>query len=880
MPLEDYRRKRRFQRTPEPAGQSRRGRTHWRFVVQKHAARRLHYDFRLEVDGVLKSWAVPRGPSLDPKERRLAVQVEDHPVEYGDFEGVIPEGEYGGGTVVLWDRGTWEPEGDAAEGLTKGRLKFRLAGEKLRGRWTLVRMQPKPGERGENWLLIKERDDEARPLSEFDVLEEQPNSAATGRTLRQIAVEKSRTWHSNRADKAAKKSARTSVATRARKSKIASPARLPGADRAPLLEPLQPQLAELASQVPEGEQWFHEIKFDGYRILAWVDRGRVTLRTRNKLDWTTRFPELAAGLAELPARQAVLDGEVVALLPSGASSFQELQNALSEDKTGQLIYQAFDLLFLDGYDLRGVPLEARKAKLAELLTALETRRIQYTDHLEGSGPEFFGECCRIGLEGIISKRRDRPYRSGRGPEWLKMKCVEREEFVIGGFTRPSGSRQGFGALLVGYFDKQGRFLYAGKVGTGFSDRLLIDLRDRLRTVEQDGNPFANLPTHEADRGTRWVRPELVGQVEFNNWTEEGIIRHAAFQGLREDVPAKSVVRETPDHKSSRPKSAKSHRGGPVTRLKDSSPAPTGLTPEQRKQLEGVRLTNPDRVLYPGQGITKIGLVSYYLSIADWILPHVTGRPISLVRCPEGHDKDCFYQKHAAAGTPEHIRRIMIQEKEKPEPYLVIDDLAGLLSLVQMGVLEIHPWGSRADNIERPDRMIFDLDPDPTVAWPQVIEAALAIRDQLADLGLVSFVKTTGGKGLHIVVPMQRRSGWPEVKQFAKAFVERIVADSPARYTANMSKAARRGRIYIDFHRNDRGATAVAAYSTRARPGAPVSVPLAWDELSPAIRSDHFNINNLPARLASLESDPWEEMDQVRQSLTASLRRKLGLRPPR
>lgn len=874
MSLAQYHRKRRFNRTPEPKGKEAPSSTGRLFIVQMHRARRLHYDFRLELNGVLKSWAVPKGPSLDPHEKRLAVHVEDHPVEYGDFEGGIPEGQYGAGTVVLWDRGEWTPVGDPEEGYRQGKLKFQLAGEKLQGGWTLVRMRKDSGGKDDNWLLIKERDESARSLAEYDVLEDRPESVASGKTLSQLAAAPERMW-GNAAKPAAKPKGKKPTR---RKVAVAR------AVKAALPKKVTPQLATLADAAPQGDQWLHEIKLDGYRLLCRIDRGEVSLVTRNGLDWTGRFPEIAKAAEDMPVRQALLDGEVVALLSGGVSSFQSLQEALSAGETAKLVYYAFDILYLDGYDVTGAPLEERKRLLATLFEKPQGNRIQFLDHLEGNGPEFFEQCCQMGLEGIVSKRRDRPYRPGRGGDWLKVKCVQKEEFVIGGYTRPTNaSRVGLGALLVGYYDADGEFVYAGRVGTGFSDKVLAKLRQRLTALEQEDSPFDRF-AEKPDRSVRWVRPELVAQVEFSNWTREGILRTASFQGLREDLSPKSVTHDpvemqhtTGGRKPSSNGKKKAGRQTSKAKSRGKTPArPSELTAEQVEELSRIQITNPDRVLYPELGLTKLGLITYYVEIARWILPHVVDRPISLLRCPEGHSHTCFFQKHAAAGTPMTLARIPIKEKEATREYLVIRDLAGLASVVQMGVLELHPWGSRTDRIENPDRMVFDLDPDPDLAWRTLVEAAQEVRQFLADLGLTTFLKTTGGKGLHLVAPLQRRQTWDEVKAFSQAVAQRLAGDSPRRYVATSSKQARKGRIYVDYLRNARGATAIAAYSTRARAGAPVSTPLTWDELSPAIRPDHFRVDNLPGRLASLRSDPWEELENVRQSITAKMKKQVGL----
>ncbi|MEX2118960.1 MAG: DNA ligase D [Pirellulales bacterium] len=957
--LEEYQRKRHFERTPEPkaaAGKAKKKSATKakrkspkkpakpRFVVQKHAARRLHYDFRLEMEGVLKSWAVPKGPSLDPKQKRLAVEVEDHPIEYGDFEGVIPEGEYGGGTVIVWDRGEWTTDGDPVEQYKSGKLKFQLHGQKLQGGWTLVRMPARSGDRSPNWLLIKERDEAARPLAEFDVLKELPDSVVSGRSLDEVAQQRDRTWHSKRksarsrrmpprlaaaAEKAvaiaekkvakAKRARGGGTAARGRKSPALDVASLPGAKKAPLPETISVQLARLTKHPPDTDLWLHEIKFDGYRLICTRDGEQTRFITRGQQDWTHRFGALVTAVERLNARQAVLDGEVVALLPNGVSSFQALQTAFRDGRSSELVYYVFDLLYLDGYDIRPVPLEKRKEVLKKLLASATGGRVRYSDHLEGDGPGFFRECCRTGLEGTVSKRRDRPYVAGRGGSWLKAKCVRREEFVIGGFTEPAGSRKGLGALLVGYYDKRG-LVYAGRVGTGFSDELLDDLRRRLEKIERADSPFVNLSARAAGRGTHWVKPELVAQVEFSNWTDDMQLRHPSFQGLREDKPARQVTRDAvfedpsadseptrsngkmSDSKpatskqaqsksaqskqaqsgSAQSKSEKSYTRSKATKRTGKNvqqPAPTPLAQNNQpdlKLLDGLRLTHPERVLYPGQEITKLGLAAFYVQISGWILPHLRGRPLAIVRCPEGYGEACFFQKHARPGIPATLRRVPVKEKDKTAHYLAVDDLPGLIGIVQIGGLEIHPWGARDDDLEHPDRLIFDLDPDPAVSWPRVIDAAFELRDFLNTLGLASFVKTTGGKGLHVVVPIQRRHEWPDVKTFAKAVAEHVAGRAPKEYIATMSKAARRGKIYIDYLRNERGATAVAAYSTRARSGAPISTPLGWDELTAAIRSDHFNVENLPDRLASLQRDPWEDLFNLRQSITAAARKQLGL----
>ena len=868
MGLREYRRKRDFARTPEPAGSARpkKAKRKLQFVIQMHAARRLHYDFRLELDGVLKSWAVPKGPSLDPEVKRLAVHVEDHPVEYGGFEGVIPAGEYGGGTVMLWDRGWWEPIGDAAAGYAKGHLKFNLHGAKLQGRWALVRMVGRrDGEKADNWLLIKERDRAAQPGSGDAVVTRETRSASTGRDMASIAKDADRVWNSGHGEVKAKgQSAKRQASKKAAKKATAAaalvdPARIAGAKHAKSLPEIAPQLATTADKAPAGDDWLHEIKFDGYRMLARLQNGKVELRSRNDLDWTKKFAELAGALAELELGDAVLDGEIVHFTKSGTTSFSALQNDLADGTTENLIYMAFDLLFLDGWDLTGARLEDRKEALRTILEAKAVPAIRYSDHQIGKGPEFLAAACRFGLEGAVSKRRDSPYRPGRSAAWIKMKSGEREEFVIVGFTDPAGARSGFGALLVGYHTAAGDLVYAGRVGTGFSDKVLAALRKRLGKLEQR-QPTVKLPKGLSARGTHWVKPELVAEVSFVEWTADGILRQPSFIGLREDKAAAEVVL-TPI----------------ATGRRSSLPAPSGETeigPDGAALVQGIRITNAARVVFPERGITKLQVAEYYAAVAELILPHVARRPLSLLRCPEGLAGERFFQKHLSAGVPAAIKQAAIAGER--EAYVMIEDTQGLLALVQMGVLEIHPWGSTIDRPETPDRLIFDLDPDEGLGWERVIAAALAVREALEALGLRSFAKTTGGKGLHVVVPIRPTLDWDQAKEFTRALVAKLAAEAPHLYTASLAKKDRRGRIFIDYLRNGRGATAVAAYSTRAKPAATVSAPLTWDEVESGIRPDQFTITNMERRLRSLGADPWADFARTKQAISAGARRKLGV----
>jgi bifunctional non-homologous end joining protein LigD len=695
-----------------------------------------------------------------------------------------------------------------------------------------------------------------------------------------VTADPRRTWRSNRS----KQDKRTTAAQR---GKNPSPAgtKKRGRRHGQMPTNIEPQLATLVDEAPVGDEWVHEIKIDGYRILSYVDAGAVTLKTRNQNDWTARFPEIAEALKRIAVGQAVFDGEVAALLPNGASNFQALQAALSEQKTSQLVYFVFDLLFLDGQDLRTLPLEERKAKLAEVLGASPQSRVRLSEHLDGDGPQILSKCCQLDLEGIVSKRRRGRYEARRGDSWLKVKCVHREEFVVGGFTDSAASRKALGALLVGYFDKSGNLIYAGKVGTGFSARSESEMRERLKARETSSKPFVGAVEGERKSTTHWVRPEVVAQVQYSNWTADGRLRHPSFQGLREDKPAPEVRLERPMAEPSQKhptKKASARADTPdsgrprAVRSKQKRP-PLQLSEVQIAELNGMKLTHPAKILYPDMGITKQDLVTYYAEVSPWMLPHVLNRPLSLVRCPEGEGGTCFYQKHAAAGTPAALQRCMIKEKNKLEPYLVIQSLAGLLSLVQIGVLEIHIWGATLDDIEKPDRLVFDLDPDPSVPWPEVVAAAKEVRARLRSLGLESFAKTSGGKGLHVVVPVKRSVEWPVAKRFCRAIASQMAADAPSRYTTNMSKAERHGRIYVDYLRNDRGATAIAPYSTRSRPGAAVATPIHWREVSAKIRADRFNVGNVPARLAAMKSDPWQEMLSVRQSLTVDLLRRVGLK---
>lgn len=871
MGLQQYWSKRNFKETPEPRGASQSRSARPQFVIQQHAASRLHYDFRLELAGTLKSWAVPKGPSLDPRHKRLAVHVEDHPLDYGGFEGIIPLKQYGAGTVLLWDRGSWSPVGDPLAGYRRGRLKFNLKGHKLRGLWNLVRMGTRHKEGKENWLLIKEKDDEARSGDKAEVTQRLTKSVASGRTIDQIASGRHRVWQSNRPAR--------KHTTPAPRRHDAGTKQLLGARRAPQEEWMPPVLATLADKAPVGDEWVHELKYDGYRMLCRVKNGAAKLVTRNDKDWTGKLEQIAEAAAALLVKKAWFDGEVVALMPDGAISFQALQNAFDTRSDTNLVYYVFDLLYLDGYDLRHVALLDRKRLLAAIVPSDASGLIRYSDHIRGRGEVVFAEACRRGMEGIMSKRADAAYLGGRNRHWIKVKCGRRQEFVIGGFTDPSGSRLAFGALLLGVYDGQGRFRFAGRTGTGFSERSLKELHKRLTALEQPRSPFMNPPNGVDARGVHWVKPQLVAEVSFAEWTNEGLLRQAAFQGLREDKVPKSVIKEGPEadvpvRTASRRASKTSVRRPAVTagsRSKKHEASADGPT-----TVAGVTLSHPDRILFPDLGLTKLALGQYYASVSTWLLPHLQDRPLTLVRCPEGYKKECFYQKHAKDMFPDIVGRVKIANEKGVSWYMFVDSLPAVIELVQMGVLELHTWGARRDGLDRPDRIILDLDPDPAVSWKSVIEGAQLVRTLLNELDLECFVKTTGGKGLHVVLPLQRVHTWDEVKAFSKGLADHLVRLIPDRFIANMSKQKRKGKIYVDYLRNAKGATAIAAYSTRARAGAPVSVPLAWEELSVDLRSDHFTVANVEKRLKGLKRDPWRDYFTVKQKLTRNLKASLGV----
>ena len=830
--LERYTQKRDFERTPEPGASPGKGHGH-EFVVQKHAARRLHYDLRLELDGVLKSWAVTRGPSLTLGEKRLAVHTEDHPVDYLDFEGNIPKGEYGGGSMIVWDRGIWIPEGDPQFGLKKGHLAFSLDGTRLKGRWHLVRIKSRKTEKTEPWLLIKAEDEFARRPGDPEITEQEITSYLSGRTNEELAAA---------GDVRADHVARREVAE-ARKRALPDIDKVAGARKKLLPQFLEPSLASLCEKPPSGPKWIHEIKHNGYRMQARIDGGSVRLLTRKGLDWTDRFASIAAAIKKIGLASALLDGEVVVEDASGITSFNNLQADLSTGRQDRFRYFIFDILYCEGFDLTKAALIDRKNLLQRILADLPGNLpIGFSEHIETDGPTMLEHACRFGLEGIISKRKDQPYRAGRGDHWLKSKCVDRQEFVILGYAPSTADSRAVGALALGYYADRALH-YAGRVGTGWSGEQARTLREALDRIGAKKPQLANPLPAGAEKGVVWVKPQLVAEIEFREWTADRMLRAASFKGLREDKSAEEVVLETP------PKVAK------------------GAT---RRAAATVRLTHPERILWPEEGITKQGLADFYTEIADWILPHIVERPLSLLRCPSGTAAKCFFAKHPWQGLDDSVTRVDVGEKE---PMLVIEDLAGLINMVQASIVEIHPWGSRIAHLEEPDRLIFDLDPGEGVSWSAVIAAAKEVRDRLVDLGLTSFLKTSGGKGLHVVVPIEPRASWEEAKAFTASIASQMAADHPDKYIATLSKRARSGRIFIDYLRNGRGATAVAAYSTRGRPQASVSTPIEWDEISEGLKADHFTLGNLGHRLKFLKRDPWEGYFKIRQRLPAKAARR-------
>lgn len=836
--LARYHAKRDFDATPEPRGAARASREALGYVIQKHAARRLHYDFRLELDGTLKSWAVPKGPSFDPNDKRLAVHVEDHPLEYGDFEGTIPPGHYGAGTVIVWDRGVWIPHGDPRAAYRAGKLKFTLEGEKLRGDWTLVRTHLRGSGDQDQWLLIKERDEEARPANEFDV-----TALFPGSVLHPPASARGNGHDPRGNDRHGSKAARKAVKTRA-------PAELPDARKAALPKHLTPQLATLVDSAPAGGDWRWEIKLDGYRILARIEKGKCRLITRNGHDWTAKLPAQRKALEALGLKNAWIDGELVVFDANGVPDFQALQNAFDEKGSARMCFVVFDLPHAEGADLRKTPLEARRAWLRRVMQDNADPALRFSETLDEKPERLLEAACRMRLEGLIGKRADAPYVEGRTKSWIKLKCKTRQEFVIGGYTQPRGTRVGLGALLLGVYEEaEGtkRLRYAGRVGTGFDDRLLVKLKETLGAIESERSPFEAGPRPAApSEKVHWVKPREVAEVAFAEWTSEGLVRQAVFQGLRKDKPSGEIARE-------RPKSA----------------------PGAGSRVRGVRVTHPDRVLDPASGLTKVELVRYYEAIGSHMIPHLRARPVSMVRAPEGIRGELVFQKHMKPSAIPHLRVLDPSLHPGHPSYVVVESLDALVEAAQMGVIEFHTWNAVDKTIEKPDRVVFDLDPDPDLPWSRMVEATELTKALLDELGLKSFLKTSGGKGLHVVVPLVRKLGWEPVKAFAEDVAQHLAVTLPERFSAKMGAKNRVKKIFVDYLRNGRGASTIAAFSARARPYLPVSVPLAWSELHSLQSASQWTIRNVLDRLDRLGADPWGDYEASRQPLTTAIKRLSG-----
>ncbi|EJM26098.1 DNA ligase D [Pseudomonas sp. GM25] len=843
--LDDYNRMRDFSATSEPAAERRRGKKSagdhaLQFCIQKHDASHLHYDFRLELDGALKSWAVPKGPSLDPKVKRLAVHVEDHPLDYATFEGSIPEGHYGAGDVIVWDRGVWIPLEDPEKAYAKGKLKFELQGEKLAGVWNLVRTHM-PGKK-EQWFLIKHQDSAARPQSDYDVLVAEPDSVLSERT---IVDKPSLSAKQVKPLKASPKASR----------KPAS-GKLAGAHKARIPAQLKPQLATLVESAPEGD-WQYEIKFDGYRIMARIDQDEVQLFTRNGHDWTHKLPKQAQALAALGLESAWLDGEMVVADADGVPDFQALQNAFDAGRSENILYYLFDLPYLNGVDLREVPVQERRAALATVLKAHEDPLLRFSEAFDETPQALLNSACQMRMEGLIGKRLGSPYVSRRSSDWIKLKCKHRQEFVIVGYTDPKGARSSFGALLLGLHDRDsGELRYAGKVGTGFNETTLKSILAQLKPLRVKKSAVANPPTGFEAKGVHWLKPSLLAEVAFAEMTQDGSVRHAVFHGLREDKPAKDITEE---------------RAKPMKTSKAQTTAPS-----QSDLADGkVRITHPDRVIDASSGTTKMQLAEYYASVAEWILPQLKDRPVALVRAPDGIAGDLFFQKNAENLAIPGIRTL---DKELTgQPVMLINNAEALIGAVQMSTVELHTWNATTTDLDKPDRFVLDLDPDPALPWKSMVEATALTLTVLDELGLKAFLKTSGGKGIHLVVPLTRKHGWDEVKDFSHAIVTHMAKLLPERFSAVSGPKNRVGRIFIDYLRNGLGATTICAYAARTREGLPVSVPLFREEVEEIKGADQWNVGNVHERLAEVGDKPWADMKKTRQSITAEMRKRVGMK---
>lgn len=847
--LDEYNKKRDFDATPEPSGAKKTTRKKkvedhaLQFCIQKHAATRLHYDFRIEIEGTLKSWAVPKGPSLDPHVKRLAIEVEDHPLDYASFEGTIPEGHYGAGEVIVWDRGIWRCIGDPVESYKKGKLKFTLEGEKLGGQWNLVRTHQEG--KSKPWFLIKHQDSAAKPEADFDVVKELPESVISDRTI----IPK----------KSGKQVEAKPVETVPKPRKRAKSGKLTGAKKAPLPDIIKPQLATLVETAPSGD-WRYEFKFDGYRMMARIDNGVVKLFTRNGHDWTAKLPKQVEALASLALESAWLDGEVIAADEEGVPSFQILQNAFESGKSGVIVFYLFDMPYLNGVDLREVPIEERRAALAKVVERSEEDIIRFSEDFGEEASDLLTSVCQMNMEGLIGKRAGSTYVSRRSDDWIKLKCKHRQEFVVVGYSEPKGARTSFGALLLGLHDKDsGELRYAGKVGTGFNDKTLRSILAQLKPLETDKPAVVNPPKGVDAKGVHWLKPELLAEVAYAEITKEGSVRHSVFQGLRNDKPATGITEETPKSVNNvNPKSA------PLPKKKVTKKS---VEPSSGK----IRITHPDRVIDASSGSTKMQLAEYYVSVADWILPSMQDRPIALVRAPEGIGGELFFQKN--------VERLPIPgiETVEGESVMLINNAEALVGAVQMSTIEFHSWNARAPDLDRPDRFVLDLDPDPALPWKSMVEATTLTLTLLDELGLKSFIKTSGGKGIHIVVPLTQKDDLETVKDFSHGIVKYMAKMIPDRFSAVSGPKNRVGKIFIDYLRNGKGATTINAYAVRSREGLPVSVPIFKEEVQEIKAANAWNIHTLHDRLDQLGEDPWKDFKKTKQTITTDMRRRLGLK---